>query len=224
MKNVHRNFLSLPNSFESNSVPTGSSIPSGIIAKIKSEVSDVTSYIDSMYDGTLYGGDVKTLVNWDSYIHIYNTNNIYLQVEFKHGYVYPTSYSFKGYNGNLCFQTEWLLYGFNTLDEGMTIVSENKSEGTTFCTEGQTGCYNGNWATYAANSVDKAFKYFRLVQKSDSCKRSYKYLLLGGFELFGLYSIDGRTLSKNRRNRANTCGRCTNIRLYSIILFTIYIS
>lgn len=41
MKNVKRNFLSLPNSFEATGAPTGSNVPSGIIAKIKSEVKDL---------------------------------------------------------------------------------------------------------------------------------------------------------------------------------------
>ena len=39
MKSFKHNFLDLPDSFEANSIPKGNETPSGIIKRIKSEVS-----------------------------------------------------------------------------------------------------------------------------------------------------------------------------------------
>ena len=41
MKNIHRDFLNLPESFEVNEIPKDSSVPSGIITRIKNEVSEI---------------------------------------------------------------------------------------------------------------------------------------------------------------------------------------
>ena len=199
MKNAKRNFLGLPDSFEANNIPKGSEIPSGIIKQIKNEVTDITSYVYPSYGGTLCQGDIKTLVNWDNFVQVYKSG-MYLQVWFKHGFVYPTSYSIKGTSKSKCYATEWTLYGFNTAEEEMTILGEDKSEGTTFCNSGKNDCESNNWATFSVRKVTKAFKYFRMIDKSCSCNYD-DFLLLGGFELFGLYSIDGRILSDGKRKK-----------------------
>ena len=52
----------------------------------------------------------------------------------------------------------------------------------------------------------------------------YKYLTLGGFELFGIYSIDGRTSVKlKENNRKVTCIHIAKFTFYSLLRFTIYI-
>ena len=159
-----RNFLNLPDSFEANNIPKGSEIPSGIIQRIKNEVTDIKSYVYPSYNGTFIEGKIDALVNWKDTLQVKDSGT-YLQIEFKHGYVYPTSYSIKGINGNCCYQKEWILYGFNILEEEKTIIGENKSEGTTFCNSGKEGCYSDNWATFSVKPVKKAFKYFRMIPK-----------------------------------------------------------
>ena len=104
----------------------------------------------------------------------------------------------------------------------MTIIGENKSEGTTFCSSG-TNCYSDNWATFSVKPVKEAFKYFRMIEKSCSCS-SDTYLFLGGIELFGLYSINGEVLSNGKRKRGNTCvcKKYSKLPFYFVLLFTIY--
>ena len=145
MNHVRRNFLSLPDSFEAHNSTIGTSAPIGIISRIRSYVSDITSYVEPSYGGTLNNNcpNVETLVNWNSKVQVYNSG-AYLQIGFKHGYVYPTSYAIKGYNSANCFATSWTLYGLNTNDEEMTEISTNKSEGSTFCNGGNTNCYSDN--------------------------------------------------------------------------------
>ena len=200
MKNVKRNFLGLPDSFEANIIPKGSETPSGIIKRIKNEVTDLTSYVYPSYGGTLFDGNINSLVNWDSFVQLWKAG-MYLQVEFHHGYVYPTSYSIKGKKGR-CFATEWTLYGFNT-EEKMTVLGEDKNENTTFCGGSKNGCYSDDWATFSIRKPLKAFKYFRMIGRSFNKCNGGDFLQLGGFELFGLYSIDGKILSNKKRKKNN---------------------
>ena len=195
MSHVRRRFMSVPEVLEANEISVGSEVPRGIISKIRSLVSDVTSYVKPTSTKVLEG-DVNTLVNWDDYVYL-ELETAYAQVEFKHGYVYPTSYSLKGYASNFCFAKEWKLFGFNEENEEKIVLSENKSEGSTFCSTGSY-CKNDNWATFSINPVQKAFKYFRIVSKTPSCSNDW-WILLGGFEVFGLYSIDGRITAKARK-------------------------
>ena len=194
MSDAKRKFLSIPDVIEANDISVGSQVPSGIISKIRSLVSDVTSYVNSSSDPTR--SDVNTLVNWDKYL-LLPDQTAYAQVEFKYGYVYPTSYSLKGYNANWCFAKEWYLYGFNQENGRKILLSENKSEGSTFCST-SSGCNNNNWATFSIKQAKKAFKYFRLVSKTPSCGNSSWYILLSGFEIFGIYSVNGRVPAKAR--------------------------
>ena len=93
-----------------------------------------------------------------------------MQVGFKNGYVDPTSFSMKGINKCHCYQTEWILYGFTTPNEDIAIISENKSAGSTYGNSESSSCCNSdNWATFSVNHIEKAFKYFRMIAKSDSC-------------------------------------------------------
>ena len=197
MSHVRRRILSVPEVIEANEISVGSEVPRGIISKIRSLVSDVTSYVKPT-STEVNEGDVNTLVNWNNYV-LLKGQTAYAQVEFKHGYVYPTSYSLKGYNSNTCFAKEWYLYGFNEENEEKTLLSENKSEGSTFCSTGER-CNNDNWATFSINPVQKAFKYFRIVSKTPSCSiLDYWNILLSGFEVFGVYHNDEKNSAKAKR-------------------------
>lgn len=162
MIRVRRKFLSVPDVIEANDIPTGNTAPLGIIYKIRNLVSDITSYVypTSKLSCT---GDINTLVNWNNYALAEGQAN-YVQIEFKHGYVYPKSYSLKGYNQDWCFSKEWYLYGLNEENGEKTLLAENKSEGTTFCSS-NPGCRSGNWATFPTDNVNQAFKYFQIVSK-----------------------------------------------------------
>ena len=105
MSHVRRRFQSVPDVIEANNISVGSEVPSGIISKIRSLVSNVTSYVNPT-STEVNDGDVNTLVDWDNFVML-KGETAYAQVEFKHGYVYPTSYSLKGYNDDLCFAKEW---------------------------------------------------------------------------------------------------------------------
>ena len=198
MKNVRRNFLNLPNEFEAKKIPKGNEIPSGIIKRIRNEITDIESYVYPSSGGNV-NGFISSLVNWDFGVQV-SSSGAYLQVEFKHGYVYPTYYSIQGTNSYDCFAKEWILYGFNTPEEEMTILGENKSEGTTFCNNDQQFCDTDNWATFSVKPVKKAFKYFRMIPKSSECTDNI-YLLLAGIEFFGVYSIDGKILINEKLKR-----------------------
>lgn len=223
MISTRKTFLSVPDFFEAKDVPSGNSIPSGIISRIRSETSDITSYVEpiSSPNYTTITGSARSLVTWSGYIQlIYKDDEGYLQVEFKQGYVYPISYSIKGYNYGYFFAKEWYLYGYNKENE-KTLLSENKSEGSTFCST-ERGCSNGNWATFSVNPVQKAFKYFRIVCKTSSSNNDNKYLLLSGFELFGVYSVNAGT--KDKENHQMTRITVSKLALYSLLRLIIYIS
>ena len=192
MSSAGRRFLSVPDFIEANVISSGSQVPCGIICKFRSFVSDITSHVKPSSSKVV--SNINTLVNWDSFVLI-NGLAEYVRVEFKHGYVYPTSYSLKGYNGSYCFTKEWYLYGFNEENEEKTLLSVNKSAGSTFCSTSSL-CENDNWATFSIKPVQKAFKYFRIVSKAPSCN-SFWWILLSGFEIFGNYSYNRRAPAKS---------------------------
>ena len=220
MVKIHKNFLSLPDVIEANNIPSGANVPNGIIAQIRSSVSDITSYVEpSIYGSPIYGKK-DALVKWDSYTQP-SGRDAYWQVEFKQGYVYPTFYSLKGSDG-YGFVKEWVLYGFNSLSEEKVILSKNKSEGSTFC--GTSGFCNGNnWGTFSIDPVKKAFKYFRMMSITPS--NDGWHLMSAGFELFGIYSTDGKTPAtiKKNRKRMRTCVPINKISFYCTIMFTTFI-
>ena len=160
MSKIHRKLHSLPGVIRANVIPSGSDTPNGIIAKIRSRVSNINSYVEPSYYGNAYLGSKDALVTWKSFAQA-SGQSAYLQIEFKEGYVYPTFYSLKG-----CvlreFVKEWVLYGFNSLSEEKVILSKNKSEGSTFCGTG-THCRSSNWGTFSVDAVKKAFKYFKMM-------------------------------------------------------------
>ena len=217
MTKIRRKLLTIPDVIEANNIPKGSEEPQGIIYKIRSQVADITSYVQPSYT-SFYTGDINALVKWENLI-ITTGQSSYLQVKFEYGFVYPTSYSLKGdYLGN-CFAKEWILYGFNEPEGQMTTLSTNKSQGSTFCGT-NTGCNSGNWGTFSVNPMQKAFKYFRIVSTAPSC--SIWYLTLCGFELTGIYSLDGRTAAKKKRNHFVTCAPSSSFSLYSVLIFVVY--
>ena len=221
MTTIRRKFLSVPDVIEANKIPVGSESPKGIIYQIKSQVSDILSYVKPSYKGELNGFDINAIVRWSSMTQVIGKGD-YLQVKLEHGYVYPTYYSIKGYQ-NSCFAKEWYLYGLNEENGEETLLSENKSAGSTFCGTAES-CDSNNWATFSINPVQKVFKYFRMKCKTSS-NNAYKVLMLGGFELYGVYSIDGRTSAKLKENIAKfTCCCIAKFTFYSLLRFTIYIS
>ena len=125
MNNIQLNSLKLRRLFQANNIPTGSTVPSGIIDKIRSHVHEITSHVEPTKNGYFEGTDAKPLVNWSSYIQVY-MDGAYLQIEFKYGYVFPTSYSIKGTKQPWCYAKNWILYGFNTAEEQMTVISTNQ--------------------------------------------------------------------------------------------------
>ena len=225
MPKVRRNFLSLPDVIEANVIPEGSGIPNGIISQLRSNVQSITSYVEPSYytsTGT-HNGNAEALVKWENIIQAQG-KTAYLQVEFKQGFVYPTFYSLKGYNAGYIFAKEWVLYGFNSLDEEKVILSKNKSQGSTFCST-SSYCDNANWATFSVDPVQKSFKYFRMMSLATSSTQNNWWIFSGGFEVFGIYSIDGITPStiRKRKRMMRTCVPINRLSFYSSLLFTLYI-
>ena len=138
---MRRSPLSVPSTFEEKNIPSGSTPPHGIISRLRNETSDITSYVQPSSKHDYIGGDVNTLVKWNTYVQIHG-DDAYLQVEFKQGYVFPLSYSLRGHNGPHAFAKEWYLYGFNEVDGEKTLLNEASNEGTTFCGN-ESLCYNG---------------------------------------------------------------------------------
>ena len=226
MRKFRRNFLSLPDVIDANEIPSGSDVPNGIISKIRTIVSasSITSYVEpSYYTEKSFYGYKEALVKWENYAQAQG-QTAYLQVEFKQVFVYPTFYSLKGHKGKT-FAKEWVLYGFNSLSEEKVTLSQNKSEGSTFCgTEGS--CQSDNWATFSVDPVNKAFKYFRIVSLAQSALSPYLWIALGGFEVFGIYSLDGKTpeTMRNKLKRMRTCVSNNRFSFFLTIIFSQFIS
>ena len=204
MTGIHRNIV-----IEANDIPSDNAVPDGIISKIREKVPNIVNFVKPSAENYTYiDGNELAIVNWSNYIQI---REGYFQIKFKQGVVYPTSYSIKGFNGYRSFAKEWYIYGMNEKNGAKELLAENKSEGSTFCTNKSYDCHNGDWATFSIKPTQKAFKYFRMVTKVGS-RSDYVSLLLGGFEIFGIYLNTGKIQ------------RCiTNARYFKCIFYYIFL-
>ena len=180
--------MSLPSYIKANNPPSGSGVPSGIIKSVRDAVgeSNIVSFViptTNMPYSPPY--DITTIVKWDGQWASAQSLDAYFQLEFKDRYVLPTFYSIKGKSG-WQYVKEWRLYGFNEVGEAMTLISENTSVGSTFCSSGEY-CPSDNWGTFQITKNVKPFRYFRLTIKTPS-RSSEPFNTLRGFEIFGVYS------------------------------------
>ena len=208
MTGIYRNTV-----IEANDIPSGNAVPDGIISKIREKVPNIVNFVKpSAENYTIISGNKLAIVNWCDYVQVIKGG--YFQIKFEQGVVYPTSYSIKGYDGSRSFAKEWYLYGLNEKNGVKELLSENKSEGSTFCTTTSYDCHNGDWATFSIKPTRKAFRYFRMVTKVGS-RDDYISLLLGGFEIFGVY------LNIGKNQRCITKARKLRYVFYYIFLYTI---
>ena len=186
--------------FEANNPPTGAGVPNGIIATIRASVgkSNIASYVIPTTNRPSGYTDINNIVKWNDMWTSSNNFDAYFQIEFKDSYVYPTYYSLQGSKSG-SYAKEWYLYGFNDEKEQTTIVSENTSVGSTFCT-GSENCASNDWGTFQIINKVEPFRYFRLAIKAPSTS-TYPCTCVNGFEIFGLYSTSKETLSVNKKKK-----------------------
>ena len=120
--------------------------------------------------------------------------NAYFQVEFKDSYVFATHYSFKGWDAG-SYSKEWDIYGFNSPSETPQKITTNTSIGSTYCESADIICNAKTWGTFAIQNPKKAYRYIKITIKTPS-DTDNPSILLSGFDIFGVYSKDGRTSSK----------------------------
>ena len=190
--------MTLPSRFEANNPPTGSGVPSGIISTVRATVgeSNIASYVIPTTNRP--NSDVNNIVKWNICWTSSSNLDAYFQVEFKDRYVYPTFYSLQGSKCSW-YAKEWRLYGFNEENDEMTIVSENTSVGSTFCT-GSEKCASDDWGTFQIINKVEPFRFFRLTIKTPSSS-SNPFNCVKGFEIFGLYSSSKETLSVSKKKK-----------------------
>ena len=107
--------------------------------------------------------------------------------------MFATHYSFKGWDGGY-YSIEWNIYGFNSLSETPQKIATNTSVGSTYCGSEKI-CNEKTWGTFVIQNPKKAYKYFKIEVKTPS-NIQYPAILLNGFDIFGVYSKDGRTTLK----------------------------
>ena len=198
--------MTVPDVIPADAIPNGAEEPHGIIYKIRSAVgTDILSYVSATAQPKDDGSE-EGVIKWNNnYLRSGQSQSSYIQIEFKKGFVFPTFYSFKSEPYNAPITREWDLYGLNNPNGTPEPIATNTSVDSTFCypyigdvPHQRYYCYNNNWGTFAVHSAKKAYKYFRIIGKNPLDQRNY-YFDLAGFEIFGIYSKDGRTVVKPKR-------------------------
>ena len=181
------------------------------------------NFVDVSTNAASQYGTLDTIVKWDSYWTSSDSEYAYAQNEFKNKYVYPTHYSLKGFQ-NYAFAKEWYLYGFNSENEEPTLLSEETSEGSTFCgpTCSQDICCNDNWGTFEMNPTNKGFRFFRIKCKTASSTRYSKYrIALRGLEVFGTLSS---LLKRKKTYCFKSCPMRNYLPAYALLrMFSVYL-
>ena len=187
--------MTLPTYINANNPPSGNGVPSGIIKSIRDVVGDsnIASYVVPTQNRP-DTHDITTLVKWNGQWSSDDYADAYFQLEFKDRYVYPTYYSLKGVK-DWRYAKEWYLLGFNDEQGPMTVVSENTSVGSTFCS-GSEKCASDDWGTFQIINKVEAFRYFRLTIKTPS--HSTPANALRAFEIFGVYSSNKAVLKTKK--------------------------
>jgi hypothetical protein len=217
-----------------NEVPVGNAEPHGIIYKNRQNVTNnnILNYVQptSNYPG---GGDyINTVVKWDTGWSSQNNRDVYLLIDFKDRFIFPTHYSMRGARNNY-YAKEWILYGLNSTNGSPVELSRNTSVGSTFCGDPSTCgsvCCNDEWGTFIINSPVGAFRYLKMMVLASSYTTSYWYIVMRGFEVFGILSKDGRTsITKTPIPRKTICFKScpmnSHLPAYAFLrLFSVFIS
>ena len=184
--------MKLPDLLEAHNVPIGKYEPHGIIYKLKQKGVDLLSNVIPSTNTDISLGNIESVVTWDDAVQTHSNPKAYIQIEFKDRYVFATHYSFKGYttSDGRSYQKQWYLCGLNSPDDEPVNITTNTSVGSTFCGS-DTWCNSNSWATFAIPNPKRAFRILRFIVKEPSY--IYWVMLLGGLEVFGIYSKDGRT-------------------------------
>jgi hypothetical protein len=209
--------MSLPEFIEAHNIPTGNSVPNGIITALKSKVSNVSSFVIPTSNTQTGFGDISSIISWSGHFQTKSSTEAYVQIEFKERYVFATHYSLKGWgSGTACFAKGWYLYGLNSTEETPTLITTHTSEGSTFCGYG-SHCINDNWGTFTIPNPSKSYRFLRIKVKEPSCN-SFYVIFLGGFEVFGVYSKD--TINTiNQIKRRTFCFNSYPVTLHYPVLY-----
>ena len=178
--------MSIPDAIAAKSMDE----PHGIIYELRKIVgiNNIANYVIVSTNVGANDGILNTFVRWDNVYQSVNNKDAYIQFQFKDRYVYATHYCIKGRFGNY-YSKQWNLYGSNDA-ANWNYLSTGTSARSGFCGNGET-CENTEWGCY--NIANKgAYRYFRIVSYVPSRENNW-HLTGNGFEIFGIYSKDGRT-------------------------------
>lgn len=183
--------MQLPQLIEAYDVPSGKYEPHGIIYKLKQRGVDILSNVIPSTNTAINFGKIDNVVTWEDGVQTHSNKEAYIQIEFKERYVFATHYSLKGHSisSGCSYQKQWYLCGLNSPDDEPVNITTNTSAGSTFCGT-DTWCNSSSWATFAIPKPQRSFRILRIVVKEPSY--IYWTVLLGGIEVFGIYSNNGR--------------------------------
>jgi hypothetical protein len=103
--------MSVPDVIVADEIPFGNAEPHGVIYKIRQIVTNdnILSYVEP---STNYpNGNAETVVKWNGVWQSGSNQNVYLLIDFKDRFIFPTHYSLKGWS-SASYTKEWILYGF----------------------------------------------------------------------------------------------------------------
>ena len=173
-------------------LPAGNSM-NGIISKIREIIPDpVSSGIVSATASSGSAPNSMILSSETTSWQISNPSDIYIQFDFHDRYLFPTHYSFRGYNSKW-YARVWTLYGFNAGQESdnslWNLLSLDTSEGTNYCEplDEIKACGNNNIGTFSVHPTTQGFRSFRWVLKQCS-NPTVNYMGMRGIKLFGILS------------------------------------
>jgi hypothetical protein len=200
----------------------------GVIYKIREAVTNdnIINYVEptSNYPGS----GINNTVKWDGYWASGDNQNVYLLIDFKDRFIFPTHYSIMGLKGH-CFAKEWILYGLNSTNGSPVEITRNTSVGSIYCGDPSTcgnGCCNDNWGTFRIDSPTRAFRYIKMMSLASSCASSSRwYMTMRGFEVFGILSKDGKTSFPRKTFYIKSCPMNSHLPAYVFFrLLSVFIS
>jgi hypothetical protein len=201
-------------------IPVGSAEPHGIFYKIRQIVTNnnILNYVEPTTNHHDHG-DINSVVKWDGLWQGYS-QNVYVLIDFKDRFIFPTHYSLKGYKDKY-FAKEWALYGLNSTNGSPVEISRNSCVGSTFCGDPSTCgsvCCNDDWGTFMINSPTRAYRYLKMTSLVSSTTIGW-WMALKGFEVFGILSKDGRTQITRNIFRLKSCPMNCHFPVYIFFCF-----
>lgn len=176
----------------------------GLIAKVKKATPKFIGKNIIASSSPLFGGNINSILNWDSFTQTNSITNSYIQINFLNLLLHPTHYVLKGYNGRQ-YSKNWSVYGIDTSNNEI-LLSEDTSKEKGFCGTGEN-CNTPTNFLYQLKSTRNNLVAIKWVSTLGSIQGCY-YFLTYGIELYGrLYSPPSKLVLKScTRHYRNNIG------------------